>query len=84
VTSRALDELPRELNADHSWPAFPVALEETEHNKAIVREAFDALFNRRDYDAAERFWAEDVAARWNDRLRAIKRIAEAEHQKRSQ
>jgi hypothetical protein len=26
----------------------------------------------------------DAAARWNARLRAIKRIAEAEHQKRSQ
>jgi predicted SnoaL-like aldol condensation-catalyzing enzyme len=28
-----------------------------ETNKAIVREAFDALFNRRDYVAAERFWS---------------------------
>ncbi|MFD4609678.1 ester cyclase [Streptomyces sp. NPDC058440] len=26
-------------------------------NKAIVREAFDALFNKRDYAAAERFWS---------------------------
>ncbi|MCO6008081.1 hypothetical protein NE236_24175 [Actinoallomurus purpureus] len=26
-------------------------------NKAIVREAFDTLFNKRDYAAAERFWS---------------------------
>jgi predicted SnoaL-like aldol condensation-catalyzing enzyme len=29
-----------------------------DENKALVLEAFDALFNRRDYDAAERFWSE--------------------------
>ena len=28
-----------------------------EQNKALVLEAFDALFNRRDYVAAERFWS---------------------------
>jgi predicted SnoaL-like aldol condensation-catalyzing enzyme len=28
-----------------------------EKNKAIVLEAFDALFNRRDYEAAERYWS---------------------------
>jgi D-arabinose 1-dehydrogenase-like Zn-dependent alcohol dehydrogenase len=28
-------------------------------NKAIVRESFDALFNRRDFAAAERFWSPD-------------------------
>lgn len=28
-----------------------------ERNKALVLEAFDALFNRRDYTAAERFWS---------------------------
>lgn len=28
-------------------------------NKAIVREAFDTLFNKRDYAAAERFWSPD-------------------------
>ena len=27
-----------------------------EQNKALVLEAFDALFNRRDYDATQRFW----------------------------
>ncbi|MGW4560874.1 nuclear transport factor 2 family protein [Streptomyces sp. NPDC004561] len=30
-----------------------------DRNKAIVREAFDALFNERDYAAAERFWSPD-------------------------
>ena len=29
-----------------------------EHNKALVLEAFDALFNKRDYTAVERFWSE--------------------------
>ena len=26
-------------------------------NKALAREAFDALFNRRDYSTAERYWS---------------------------
>jgi predicted SnoaL-like aldol condensation-catalyzing enzyme len=30
-----------------------------EKNKAMVLEAFDTLFNRRDYAAAERFWSPD-------------------------
>ena len=30
-----------------------------EKNKALVLEAFDALFNQRDYMAAERFWSPD-------------------------
>ena len=29
-----------------------------EQNKALVLEAFDALFNKRDYDAAERIWSD--------------------------
>jgi predicted SnoaL-like aldol condensation-catalyzing enzyme len=29
-----------------------------EQNKALVLEAFDALFNKRDYEAAERFWSD--------------------------
>jgi predicted SnoaL-like aldol condensation-catalyzing enzyme len=29
----------------------------SEANKALVIEAFDTLFNRRDYAAAERFWS---------------------------
>jgi predicted SnoaL-like aldol condensation-catalyzing enzyme len=30
---------------------------ETEQNKAIVLDAFETLFNKRDYAAAERFWS---------------------------
>ena len=29
-----------------------------EENKALVLKAFDTLFNKRDYDAASRFWSE--------------------------
>ncbi len=29
-----------------------------EQNKALVLEAFDTLFNQRDYDAAARFWSD--------------------------
>ena len=29
----------------------------TEANKALVLEAFDTLFNKRDYEAAERYWS---------------------------
>ena len=28
-----------------------------EKNKALVLEAFDTLFNKRDYDAAEKYWS---------------------------
>ena len=34
---------------------MPKTIQET--NKALVIDAFDALFNRRDYKAAERFWS---------------------------
>ena len=30
-----------------------------QENKALVLEAFDTLFNKRDYPAAERFWSPD-------------------------
>ena len=30
-----------------------------EQNRAVVMEAFDTLFNKRDYAAAERFWSPD-------------------------
>lgn len=30
-----------------------------EQNKALVLEAFDTLFNKRDYEAATRFWSEN-------------------------
>ena len=29
-----------------------------QQNKALVLEAFDTLFNRRDYEAAARFWSD--------------------------
>ena len=32
---------------------------DTARNKALVLEAFDTLFNWRDYAAAERFWPPD-------------------------
>jgi predicted SnoaL-like aldol condensation-catalyzing enzyme len=28
-----------------------------EKNKALVLEAFDTLFNKRDYEAAEKYWS---------------------------
>ena len=31
-----------------------------EKNKALVLEAFDTLFNKRDYKAAERFWSPTI------------------------
>jgi len=42
--------------------AFPLTRSETitmtqSQNKALVLQAFDTLFNRRDYAAAERFWS---------------------------
>jgi predicted SnoaL-like aldol condensation-catalyzing enzyme len=33
--------------------------EQEARNKALVLEAFDALFNRRDFEAAERYWSPD-------------------------
>ena len=32
---------------------------QTEKNKALVLVAFESLFNKRDYEAAERFWSPD-------------------------
>ena len=34
-----------------------MAVTTPEQNKAIVLKAFDTLFNKRDYAAAERFWS---------------------------
>ena len=34
-----------------------------EKNKAIVLEAFDTLFNKRDYSTAERFWSPNYIQR---------------------
>ena len=33
-----------------------------EKNKALVLEAFDTLFNKRDYAAAEKYWSPDYPA----------------------
>jgi hypothetical protein len=33
--------------------------ETEQRNKALVLEAFDTLFNKQDYAAAERFWSLD-------------------------
>ena len=33
--------------------------ETEQHHKALVLEAFDKLFNKRDYAAAQRFWSAD-------------------------
>jgi len=35
----------------------PISETQQEKNKALVLEAFDTLFNRRDYAAAERYWS---------------------------
>ena len=33
-----------------------------EKNKALVLEAFDTLFNKRDYAAAERYWSPNLSS----------------------
>src|SRR6202453_5283235 len=45
--------------ADPSVPSTGEAMSNSspERNKAIVLEAFETLFNKRDYAAAERFWS---------------------------
>jgi predicted SnoaL-like aldol condensation-catalyzing enzyme len=30
-----------------------------EQNKVVVMEAFDTLFNKRDYEAAQRYWSDN-------------------------
>lgn len=37
--------------------ANPMSGNQQEKNKALVLEAFDTLFNKRDYAAAERYWS---------------------------
>ena len=34
-----------------------MSTEQEDHNAQLVREAFDALFNRHDFAAAERYWS---------------------------
>ena len=47
--------LPQLLSLPHKEDIMPNSLQE--RNKALVLQAFDTLFNRRDYEAAERFWS---------------------------
>jgi predicted SnoaL-like aldol condensation-catalyzing enzyme len=42
-----------------SVPGETVSMTITEQNKRLVLEAFDTLFNKRDYAAAEKFWSPD-------------------------
>src|SRR5882757_5056472 len=42
-----------------SVPGETISMITTEHNKRLVLEAFDTLFNQRDYAAAEKFWSPD-------------------------
>jgi predicted SnoaL-like aldol condensation-catalyzing enzyme len=39
------------------WEVTIMAQTTPEQNKAIVLDAFDTLFNKRDYEAAKRFWS---------------------------
>jgi predicted SnoaL-like aldol condensation-catalyzing enzyme len=42
---------------DVSRKVVTMSVDEQRRNKAFVLEAFDTLFNKRDYAAAERFWS---------------------------
>ena len=55
----------------------------TERNKAIVLEAFDTLFNKRDYAAAKRFWSDHyiqhsahIAPGWEGLFELIRSVPE--------
>jgi hypothetical protein len=52
----------RDSAALPSWrlnlESFAMAQTSPKQNKALVLEAFDTLFNKRDYTAAERFWSD--------------------------
>jgi predicted SnoaL-like aldol condensation-catalyzing enzyme len=49
VAGRALTRSYRRISISKTTP---------EQNKALVLDAFDTLFNKRDYDAAEPFWSD--------------------------
>jgi hypothetical protein len=49
--------MPVALEADNRTRSNEVTKTIEEANKALVLEAFDTLFNKRDYKAAERFWS---------------------------
>src|SRR5271155_1922051 len=42
----------------YNWKVITMVKTTPEQNKALVLEAFDTLFNKRDYDAAARFWSD--------------------------
>src|ERR1700750_1495907 len=42
-----------------SLPGETISMTTTEQNKRLVLEAFDTLFNKRAYAAAEKFWSPD-------------------------
>jgi predicted SnoaL-like aldol condensation-catalyzing enzyme len=50
---------PTEATSDRNQPFNTMSTSKSETNKAIVLEAFDLLFNKRDYVAAERYWSPD-------------------------
>src|SRR5436305_13716522 len=51
LREKAVDVRPDEVRASSMNPT------KQEKNKALVLEAFDTLFNKRDYAAAERYWS---------------------------
>jgi len=61
--SRVSTARPWTRNPDHGArtvePPTSIGNPAEERNKALVLEAFDTLFNRRDYAAAQRFWSPD-------------------------
>src|SRR5712671_2264103 len=42
-----------------SVPGETISMTTTEQNKRLVLEAFETLFNKRDYVAAEKYWSPD-------------------------
>ena len=50
------EEIPASATASGN-PMFTAASSKPADNRAFVLEAFDTLFNKRDYKAAERFWS---------------------------
>src|SRR5437899_1653521 len=51
--------MPESTHTKSRWEEANVAMNRTveSKNKALVLEAFDTLFNKRDYAAAEKFWS---------------------------
>ena len=57
--SRRSAQLPADVDNHQLRGKKEITMDDSkaENNKAIVMEAFDTLFNKRDYAAAERFWS---------------------------